>query len=66
MSDDILSMYGNDSGAEQKPRATNGGRQSPRDVMNYKPPVGPSNINDPQSPGLHGTNHGCCVMQGKH
>ncbi len=66
MSDDILSGYGRDSGTGEKPRATNGGHQTPRDVHNYSPPRGPSNINDPQSPGLHGTNHGCCVNQGKH
>jgi hypothetical protein len=35
-----------------------GGKQSPKDVMNYSPPKGPTNINDPQSPGLHGTNQG--------
>jgi hypothetical protein len=66
MSDDILSEYGRDSGAPQASRATNGGRQTPRDVMNYSPPKGPSNINDPQSPGLHGSNHGCCGTQGRH
>lgn len=34
--------------------------------MNYRPPVGPKNINDPKSPGLHGTNHGPCGSQGKY
>lgn len=29
-----------------------------KDVMNYKPPYGPKNITDPQSPGLHGANFG--------
>ena len=29
-----------------------------RDVMNYKPPQGPTNINDSKSPGLHGDNCG--------
>jgi len=66
MSDDILSEYGRDSGAPQRPRATNGGQVPVRDVHNYSPPYGPSNINDPQKPGLNGTNYGCCVNQGKH
>jgi len=26
--------------------------------MNYRPPQGPSNINDPKGPGLHGANYG--------
>lgn len=54
---DILREYGPDSPMEQKPRATNGGYCEPKPI-NYKPPVGPSNINDAKSPGLHGTNHG--------
>jgi len=54
------------STAPQAPRATSGGQQTPKDVMNYKPPIGPKNIGDPKSPGLHGTNHGCCGTQGKH
>lgn len=62
---DILSEYGRDSGAGDKPRATNGGRVETRDVRNYKPPVGPSNINDPKTPGIHGTNHGNCGTQGR-
>ena len=66
MSDDILSEYGRDSDTPQASRATNGGRQTPRDVMNYSAPKGPSNINDAQSPGLHGSNHGCCGTQGRH
>lgn len=32
----------------------------------YSPPVGPKGISDPKSPGLHGTNHGNDVNQGKH
>lgn len=43
----------------------NGGIIQPRDVMNYQPPMGPSNINDPKSPGLHGENCGNCGTQGK-
>lgn len=35
-----------------------------RDVMNYAPPQGPSNINDPQGPGLHGYNCGKVGSQG--
>jgi hypothetical protein len=34
-----------------------------RDVNNYQPPRGPTNIMDPKSPGLNGTNHGCCGSQ---
>lgn len=64
MSRDILSEYGNDSGAGQQPRASNGGQQSPKPLP-YSAPVGPSNINDSQTPGLHGTNHGCCGTQHK-
>jgi hypothetical protein len=60
----ILSEYGNDSHQPQQPRAKGGGEQSPRDVMNYSPPKGPSNINDAQSPGLHGDNYGNCGTQG--
>jgi hypothetical protein len=55
---DILSEYGKDSGAPQVARATSGGRQTPRDVMNYAAPKGPTNINDPKSPGIHGDGHG--------
>lgn len=61
---DILSNYGSDSPADQQPRATNGGQCVPKDIP-YSPPVGPSNINDAKSPGLHGTNHGN-GMNGKH
>jgi hypothetical protein len=63
---DILDEYGPDSSNPQRARATSGGRQEPKDVHNYRPPVGPKNVNDPKSPGLHGTNHGCCGTQGKH
>ncbi len=44
---------------------TSGGKVSPKPLP-YSPPKGPSNINDSKSPGLHGTNHGNCVDQGKH
>lgn len=63
---DILSEYGNDSAAPQAARATNGGKQEPKDVHRYSPPVGPSNINDSKSPGLHGSNHGNNGTQGRH
>lgn len=60
---DILSDYGRDSNTSQQPRATNGGKM-PVGQIPYSPPKGPSNINDSQSPGLHGTNHGTCGTQG--
>lgn len=63
---DILSEYGPDKPMHEKPRATGGGHMPVRDVMNYKPPTGPSNINDSCSPGLHGSNHGNSGTQGKH
>lgn len=40
-----------------------GGQQTPRDVMNYSPPKGPTNINDPKSPGIHGNNYDNCGTQ---
>lgn len=61
---DILSEYGNDSSQPQAPRATSGGVTQAKPLP-YSPPKGPSNINDPKSPGLHGTNHGQCGSQGK-
>jgi len=35
-----------------------------RDVMNYSPPKGPTNIGDPKGPGLHGDNCGNSGSQG--
>jgi len=32
----------------------------------YSPSVGPSNINDPKTPGLHGDNKGNAPGQGQH
>jgi len=61
---DILSEYGNDSGAGNAPTAKSGGITSARDVMGYSPPKGPSNIMDPKSPGIHGANLGNCGTQG--
>lgn len=64
MSKDILSEYGRDSSQPQAARAASGGQQHPKDLP-YCPPVGPKSINDPKSPGLHGTNHGNCGTQGR-
>ena len=58
MARDILSEYGKDVSHPQAPRATSGGVESARDVMNYKPPQGPTNIGDHKGPGIHGGNHG--------
>lgn len=68
MSRDILSGFGPGSSQPQRASAECGGvlPGDTKDVNNYQPPVGPKNINDPKSPGLHGTNHGNSVMQGKH
>lgn len=65
MSKDILNQFGPNSPDKQVARATSGG-QMPVKPIPYSPPTGPSNINDSQSPGLHGSNHGCCGTQGKH
>jgi len=64
----LLSEYGPNSSQPQAGGVECGGvlPGDTKDVMNYKPPVGPKTINDPKSPGLHGTNHGCCGTQGKH
>lgn len=64
MARDILSEYGRDSGAGNKPPASSGGVMSARDVMNYRPPQGPTNIGDAKSPGLHGDNCGNTGSQG--
>lgn len=66
MAGDILNMYGSDSSQPQASPASDGGRLTSKDVMGYKPPVGPKSINDPKTPGIHGTNHGCCGTQGKY
>lgn len=44
--------------------ATSGGVTQAKDLP-YSPPKGPSNINDPKTPGLHGDCHPCGT-QGKH
>jgi hypothetical protein len=43
-----------------------GGKPEKKDVMNYKPPVGPKGIDDPESPGLHGDEPKHCGTQGRH
>ena len=48
----------------QVPVASGGGAQTPK-PMPYSPPVGPSGISDPKTPGIHGTNHGVCGTQGQ-
>lgn len=62
---EILDEYGPNTSQPQSPRASNGGQVPVRDVHNYKPPVGPSNIGDSKSPGLHGGNLGNCGTQHK-
>lgn len=42
----------------------NGGKPEVKPIP-YSPPKGPSNINDPKGPGIHGTNHGTCGTQSK-
>lgn len=42
-----------------------GGKPNVKD-LETKQPVGPSNINDPKTPGLHGSNHGNNGTQGRH
>jgi hypothetical protein len=54
MARDILGEYGPDSGDKQVARAGSGGGQTAKDVRSYQSPQGPSTINNPQSPGLHG------------
>lgn len=62
MARDILSEYGPES---TSPGASgSGGKQDPKPLP-YSPPVGPISINDPKTPGIHGTNHGNCGTQGR-
>ena len=65
---DILSGFGPDHNSPQRAPVECGGVRpgETKDVMNYKPPQGPKNITDSKSPGLHGTNHGNKVNQGRH
>ena len=65
MARDILSEYGPDSPADQKPRATNGGEMPKKDLP-YSPPKGPTTFMH-EGPGLaNHTNHDNCGTQGKH
>ena len=57
MARDILGEYGRDIPKPQAARATTGGVKEAK-TLEYCPPVGPTNINDPKSPGIHGTSHG--------
>jgi hypothetical protein len=41
-----------------------GGQPVRRDVMNYKPPMGPKNVDDPRGVGLHGPAPSHCGTQG--
>jgi len=59
---DILGEFGPERA--QGARVTDGGKPHPRDVNDYAPPQGPSNINDAKSPGLHGHNCGHAGSQG--
>lgn len=65
MSRDILGEYGPESSQPQSPVSRDGGQCDPKPIP-YSPPVGPTNINDPKGPGLHGENHGNSVNQGRH
>jgi hypothetical protein len=58
MARDILGEYGKDSPNHQAARATTGGVKEAKPISNYCPPQGPSNINDPKGPGIHGSSHG--------
>lgn len=61
MSKDIFDGFPS-SATQGGKRATNGGKQEPKDLP-YKPPVGPRNKTQP---GHSGTNHGQCGSQGRH
>lgn len=69
---DILDMYGKNSSQPQVPSLKNGGANDTDmptmgtvKTIPYDPPKGPMGINDPRTPGLHGTNHGSCGTQHK-
>ena len=58
--DDILGMY--KSNSMGGPRATNGGKQTPKPLP-YDPPTG--RCGSTNGPGLGGTNYGTCGTQRK-
>lgn len=58
MARDILNEYGPNSPANQKPSATSGGVTQAKPLP-YSPPVGPKSVNDPKTPGIHGTVYPC-------
>ena len=62
---DILGGFGPNISTPQAAKATSGGVKEAK-TLPYSPPVGPKSINDSKTPGIHGTNHGCCGTQGKH
>ena len=63
MARDILSEYGPDSPANQKPRASSGGVTEAKPLP-YSPPQGPTTFSH-VGPGLAGhTNYGNCGTQG--
>ena len=62
---DILGGFGPDSRSPQAPRATNGGKQTPKTIP-YDPPKGPKGISSPTQGSIGGINHGQCGTQGKH
>ena len=64
MARDILSEYGPESPADQKPRASNGGDMPCKDLP-YDPPKGPIGQMH-KGVGLGGSNHGNAPGQGKH
>lgn len=64
MAKDILSQYGSNTSQPQRARASSGGVKEAKELP-YSEPKGPKGINDPKSPGLHGTVHDCGT-QGKH
>lgn len=62
MARDILGEFGPE--ISRGPANLSGGVKTPQ-PLDYSPPKGPSNINDPKGPGLHGDNCGPCGTQGK-
>lgn len=57
MARDILGEYGRDTPKPQRAPASSGGVMSVKEIP-YSAPQGPIGINNPQTPGLHGSNHG--------